>query len=129
MPQGRTSWQSVLSFISVAALAVIIGRIKLRSSQPQDLFLAPSTYALSLNDSLDRVVVTPFKPRRTADTTAVILNWSRFPNVVRIVALLCSPLLEDTIATVFIWNNNPLQLLFERVCFIPPSRIDRRASF
>ncbi|KAG2160033.1 uncharacterized protein EDB93DRAFT_1261230, partial [Suillus bovinus] len=34
------------------------------------------------------------------DVTAVILNWSRLPNVVRIVSLLCDPWLEDVIAEI-----------------------------
>ncbi|KAI0314766.1 hypothetical protein OF83DRAFT_1135307 [Amylostereum chailletii] len=42
------------------------------------------------------------------DTTAVVLNWSRFPNVRRIVALLCSPELSGTIAQIVVWNNNPI---------------------
>lgn len=41
------------------------------------------------------------------DTTVIILNWSRFPNVKRIAALLCSPILDSVIAEVFIWNNSP----------------------
>lgn len=41
------------------------------------------------------------------DVTAVILNWSRLPNVVRIVSLLCGPWLEDVIAEIVVWNNNP----------------------
>jgi hypothetical protein len=42
-----------------------------------------------------------------ADTTAVILNWSRFNNVLDIASLLCHPSLNNVIAQVFIWNNNP----------------------
>lgn len=42
-----------------------------------------------------------------ADVTAVILNWSRFPNVLKIASTLCSPSLDGVIAEVFIWNNNP----------------------
>jgi hypothetical protein len=41
------------------------------------------------------------------DTTAVILNWSRLPNVILLVALLCSTPLEGIIARVLIWNNRP----------------------
>ncbi|KAF5388582.1 hypothetical protein D9757_004722 [Collybiopsis confluens] len=43
-------------------------------------------------------------PHLEADTTAVILNWGRFPNVVRIVSMMCTEL-EDTLATIHIWNN------------------------
>ncbi|KAF5352743.1 hypothetical protein D9756_005918 [Leucocoprinus leucothites] len=51
-----------------------------------------------------------FKPYikhpRPPDTTAVILNWSRLPNVVQLAKVMCSSL-QDTLAEVFIWNNNP----------------------
>ena len=42
--------------------------------------------------------------------TAVILNWSRFPNVRLISSLLCGPWLDPVIAEVFVWNNNPKRL-------------------
>jgi hypothetical protein len=42
--------------------------------------------------------------------TAVILNWSRLPNVVRIVSLLCSPSLNDKISSISLWNNSPRKL-------------------
>ncbi|KAJ3969479.1 hypothetical protein EV361DRAFT_850007 [Lentinula raphanica] len=65
-----------------------------------------------------------FSPsKQVADTTAVILNWSRFPNVVRIVSLLCSSKLENTIATIHDFatcpadrlkiTNSPLNLYFQ----------------
>jgi hypothetical protein len=44
------------------------------------------------------------------DVTAVVLNWSRFPNVVRIVSLLCGTQLENTIAEIIVWNNSPRKL-------------------
>ncbi|KAL6307702.1 hypothetical protein BKA93DRAFT_767442 [Sparassis latifolia] len=47
------------------------------------------------------------------DTTAVILNWSRFPNVLLITSLLCGDWLGDVIVEVSIWNNNPRQLTYE----------------
>ncbi|TBU49984.1 hypothetical protein BD309DRAFT_850123 [Dichomitus squalens] len=47
------------------------------------------------------------------NVTAVILNWSRFPNVMLITSLLCGPWLQGTIADVFIWNNNPRRLTYE----------------
>lgn len=46
------------------------------------------------------------------DTTAVILNWSRLPNVVQLVKIMCSSL-QDTFAQIFVWNNNPQPLNFE----------------
>lgn len=50
----------------------------------------------------------------TPDTTAVLLNWARFPNTLLITSLLCGPWLEDTIAEVVIWNNSPRQLSYEQ---------------
>ncbi|KAL4246325.1 hypothetical protein ABKN59_008959 [Abortiporus biennis] len=47
------------------------------------------------------------------DTTAVILNWSRFPNILLISSLLCSSVLDDVISEVFIWNNNPKPISYE----------------
>ena len=48
-----------------------------------------------------------WEPAASPDTTAVVLNWSRFHNVQRIASLFCSPGLHGTIKEVFIWNNNP----------------------
>ena len=47
------------------------------------------------------------------DTTAVVLNWSRLPNVIRIASLLCENTLDDVIASVVVWNNNPKALTYE----------------
>jgi hypothetical protein len=44
------------------------------------------------------------------DITAVVLNWSRLPNVVTIATLLCLPELKPFIYQVIIWNNSPRQL-------------------
>ncbi|KIJ66202.1 hypothetical protein HYDPIDRAFT_86812 [Hydnomerulius pinastri MD-312] len=49
-------------------------------------------------------------PSRNPDVTAIILNWSRLENVIRIASLLCGPWLDDTIAEVLIWNNSPQKL-------------------
>ena len=49
----------------------------------------------------------------TPDTTAVILNWSRFPNVLQISSVLCSPALDGVIAQVFIWNNHPNPITYD----------------
>lgn len=47
------------------------------------------------------------------DVTAVVLNWSRLPNVVRIVSLLCGTWLEDVIAEIVVWNNNPREISYQ----------------
>ncbi|KAI0673657.1 hypothetical protein C8Q78DRAFT_1018289 [Trametes maxima] len=59
------------------------------------------------------------------DTTAVILNWSRFPNVLLITSLLCGPWLDDTIAQVYIWNNHPRRITYEDMknTGCPPSKL------
>ncbi|KAI1793208.1 hypothetical protein LXA43DRAFT_1003413 [Ganoderma leucocontextum] len=51
----------------------------------------------------------------TPNVTAVILNWSRFPNVMLIASLLCGPWLEGTISEVLVWNNSPRQLTYEEM--------------
>jgi hypothetical protein len=43
----------------------------------------------------------------TKNTVAVVLNWSRFQNVRRIVSLLCGSELDSIIKHVLVWNNNP----------------------
>ncbi|OSD06205.1 hypothetical protein PYCCODRAFT_1432018 [Trametes coccinea BRFM310] len=63
-------------------------------------------------DSYERVSVIQ-DAADAPDTTAVIMNWSRFPNVMLITSLLCSPWLDNTIAQVFIWNNSPRRLKYE----------------
>lgn len=49
------------------------------------------------------------------NTTVVILNWSRIANVKQIVSNVCDHLLDDTVANIIIWNNNPTPLVF-KVC-------------
>ena len=44
------------------------------------------------------------------NTTVVILNWSRLPNVKHIISNMCDHLLDDTVANIIIWNNNPASL-------------------
>ena len=56
-------------------------------------------------------------PGQKPEVTAVLLNWSRFPNVMLITSLLCAPWLQDTVAQVFIWNNHPHHLRYE-VCIL-----------
>jgi hypothetical protein len=51
---------------------------------------------------------TPWPP----DTTVVILNWSRLPNVIHLARIMCSSL-QDTVMEVFVWNNNPTALTQE----------------
>jgi hypothetical protein len=72
----------------------------------------PVTYLNSNVESLSSYqrIVLPYADSTTADVTAIILNWSRLPNVIRIVSLLCGSSLNNTIASIFIWNNSPQKL-------------------
>ncbi|KAI8981143.1 hypothetical protein BD414DRAFT_529981 [Trametes punicea] len=60
----------------------------------------------------ERITIIP-NATRIPDTTAVILNWSRLPNVLLITSLLCAPWLDNTIAQVYVWNNSPKRLMYE----------------
>lgn len=63
------------------------------------------------------------------DTTAVILNWSRLANVVRIVSVLCQPELQGTISQIFIWNNSPHKLNYTvRPFAVPLAMIDSNVA-
>ncbi len=82
--------------------------------------LAPASYR---TDARGRFVnISP--PHRegnvtTRNTVAVVLNWSRFPNVRRIVSLLCSPELDSFMKRVLVWNNSqkPLTYLVRNTIF------------
>jgi len=45
--------------------------------------------------------------------SAIILNWSRFQNVVLIVSGMCDPRLRDVITEVVVWNNSPRKISAE----------------
>lgn len=65
-------------------------------------------------------------PQRDGSTTrrstvAVVLNWSRFKNVRRIVSLLCDPEFEPTMKHVLVWDNNPKPVTIR--CAIHPRRV------
>jgi hypothetical protein len=59
----------------------------------------------------------PEFPRNTASehpqVTAVVLNWSRFENVLLITSLLCQSWLYGVIAKVVIWNNSPNKIYYK----------------
>ncbi|KAL5495126.1 hypothetical protein ACEPAI_588 [Sanghuangporus weigelae] len=69
--------------------------------------IIPTTYASGTALDFKYAPVSPFVEKRKADTTAIILNWSRLQNVILISSILCGPWLDDVVAEVFIWNNNP----------------------
>ena len=105
------------SAIGIVTVAFVIKFFRfLQQDQNTHLSLLPPSYVSGYDLTLQRLPIRT--PTTTApDTTAVILNWSRLPNVVRIVDVLCDRLLENTFATVLVWNNSP-QELTEKVRFI-----------
>ena len=52
-------------------------------------------------------VRTPLGGDDKSGVSAVILNWSRFQNVVLIVSSMCDPSLRDVISEIIVWNNGP----------------------
>lgn len=86
-----------------------------------DLRLPTPTFPLTFAESFTtdthatRVGLPTSEPQRLPDVTAIILNWSRLENVIRIASLLCGPWLDDTVAEVYVWNNSP-QKLSREVC-------------
>ncbi|KAH7910439.1 hypothetical protein BJ138DRAFT_1173146 [Hygrophoropsis aurantiaca] len=77
----------------------------------------PNTYITHDSDTHLKVrarpTATAIAPNQSPDVTAVVLNWSRLPNVIRIVDTLCQSSIEDVIAEVFIWNNSPQSLSYD----------------
>lgn len=53
------------------------------------------------------VLLPPAADSSIPGITAVLLNWARLANVVRIVDNLCSPRVQDIVRSVVVWNNNP----------------------
>lgn len=92
-----------------------------------DLRLPTRTFPLTFTKSSTtdphgiRVGLSTSKPKRLPNVTAIILNWSRLDNVIRIASLLCGPWLDDTIAEVYVWNNSSQKLSKEvgqtKLCF------------
>jgi len=58
-------------------------------------------------------VRTPWSGDENSRVSAIILNWSRFQNVVLIVSGLCNPRLQEVIAEIVVWNNSPQQISAE----------------
>lgn len=75
--------------------------------------LAPGSYRNDTRMEFDNISL-PWRgtARSTANTVAVVLNWSRFENVRRIASVLCSPELDPIIEHVLVWNNNPKPLTY-----------------
>ena len=56
---------------------------------------------------------TPWGSDDGPEISAVILNWSRFQNVVLIVSGFCDPSLQDVITEIVVWNNSPRRISAE----------------
>ena len=56
---------------------------------------------------------TPWDSDDGPGVSAIILNWSRFRNVVLIVSGFCDPILQDVIAEIVVWNNSPRRISAE----------------
>jgi len=88
---------------------------------------------------VDYRVLSPVRTSWSGDeksgVSAVILNWSRFKNVVLIVSGLCDPSLRDVISEIIVWNNSPRNIsaevsivtvtvsLYRAKCALPPSTL------
>ena len=69
-------------------------------------------------------VRTPWSGDEKSRVSAIILNWSRFQNVVLIASGLCDPRLQGVIAEIVVWNNSPQQISAE-----VSSGVERFATF
>jgi hypothetical protein len=68
-----------------------------------------ATYLQHPQHDYTRVVVSDTRAIAppTPDVTVVLLNWKRPSNVFLLVSLLCDPSLDDVVARIIVWNNNP----------------------
>lgn len=107
IPALRLFWSLAASFGLLAWLYSAAGQQSWYRQHPSILrrVFPRRFHRLGALDDLPLRIANP-------DTTAVVLNWSRLPNVLRISSLLCSPALEGVISEVFIWNNNPNPITF-----------------
>ena len=129
-PASSWSWRSVLRVVQTVAVPILLSMTvnyfasqRKPESPPalylpvlQDIGFTPRTYPVTyLSEPVNTAACERVQNAiaNVPDTTAVILNWARFPHVLLIASLLCGPWLEDTIAGVVIWNNSPRMLTFE----------------
>jgi hypothetical protein len=103
-------WYNARSVVPQAELLPILGSFHKR---------LPASYRAADNASFqtyDRI--RPGSASSAPNVSAIVLNWSRFHNVLSIVSVLCSHSLGDLIADVVVWNNNP-RPLSHSVCHHP----------
>lgn len=124
-PARALLWHAITLPILIAVLYKVFSPTTSLDSPPTILedheifsLVLPATYTHPTADAVQYARIpashlnaTPDASR--ADTTAVILNWSRLPNVRALAALLCDAALVDIIARVVIWNNSPRALRAE----------------
>lgn len=123
-------WSVILSSLSsvritrrVDVLVENTSRLPPLSYRPDSSIAFDTSYSHLARKSWSDVL------KQSPDTTAVVLNWSRFHNVQRIASLLCSPDLDHVIKEVFIWNNNPTQISYNvRVITCRPSKFSNGLS-
>lgn len=103
--------QGLVAFSFIAYYAVDVTHIHSSPGLPLEVETRwKATYATSGNRLLYRKPMV--NDLRTPDVTAVILNWSRLPNVVQIAKIMCHSL-RDILVEVSIWNNSPRPLTSE----------------
>ena len=121
---------SILSFL-LAGLAYLLAHVPTplsikpqpRSGEPPNILhphietrgrLAPSSFRTDARGRFENISP-PLREGSVArrDTVAVVLNWSRFPNVRRIVSLLCSSELDSFMKRVLVWNNSLKPLTYQ----------------
>ncbi|KAI0308276.1 hypothetical protein B0F90DRAFT_153385 [Multifurca ochricompacta] len=75
--------------------------------------LAPGSYRVDARTRFENLSPPlPIVAGSTGNVVAVLLNWSRFENVRRIVSLLCGSELDLIMKRVLVWNNNPKPLKY-----------------
>lgn len=123
--RGSMHWLCRVAPVLVAAIAVLLSAqfanilscdrpVESRSQSIHRSGLFPSSFVDGVGTNISRVLSkNAVAPQRRPDVTAIVLNWSRLDNVVRIASLLCGESLFDTVAQVFIWNNSPEKLTYE----------------
>lgn len=99
-------------WLSFAGTVLLAG---LFATKPSGIFLraTSSSFASAIKSLIiPTLSLSPTLPFHASspDTTAIILNWSRLPNVIRIVSLLCGAQVDDMIAKIVVWNNSPRKL-------------------
>lgn len=94
----------MLTYFQVSIAVVVVSLVAIFIGSPND----PSRVTRTEADHLQG---------HAFNTTVVILNWSRFDNVKLITSSICEHLLENTVKSIVVWNNNPIPLSYE-VCDI-----------